>query len=181
MVGNLSMRERVTRTARRAIEAARLVSAVSAAICMILILLIVSSNSISRTLVGQQILASPAQYAGYLLIAFVFLGISYSFGSGGFVRVDVPYRKYPTALKYWLGIAFRVITLPYALLLAVSAWRQMEQHRTAGTGTPGLGELPMFVPWLGMALGASLCCAYLLCDIAYQLLRRGAVPSAPDN
>ncbi|BBK33989.1 TRAP-type C4-dicarboxylate transport system permease small subunit [Stella humosa] len=145
----------------RLIGAGRLGAELSLVAMMVLITLEV----ICRSFLGFS-LTIVDETCGYLVVALLFLGMSYSLREQALLRVEFIINALPSRARAWIELLFDVASLGFAVVilyqmgrLAISSWQR-------GMVAPTLMETPIYLPQLVMPVGALLLLLGLLAEIA---------------
>lgn len=112
----------------------------------------------------------------YLMVIAVFLAISYTYASGGHVRVTVFLRLIPKKAHVYLEVPLLVIALVFSLLLTVGGWNHaMEALRTGERSTTMMGY-PMAPAYLFVPIGMAMLSLRIAQNLA-SVLRSGRAVS----
>lgn len=120
------------------------------------------------------------EYAAYLHIAAIFLGLAFTLRTGGHIQVTLLAAALPRAFNYisTLGGLMLSSYLTYAMIRLCYSWGST--GRTSGT----VDNLPLVYPMVFIAFGALMLTLQLLCRLLHLLsgseteLEWGASPSA---
>lgn len=97
-----------------------------------------------------------SEFAGYLLVSNVYLGLAWTFRCGGFIRVEVLYG----ALR---GVVLRLVNLAIAAVATVTLviytyylYRFVAMNMMTGVTSIYVTRTPLWIPQLAMPVGAGL-------------------------
>lgn len=156
-------------TIRRALDRIYDSAAVLAAICLILILIVIVLQMASRWS-GIPFPGSTA-YAGYLMAAASFLAFAHALNHGAHIRVGL----FLTALgtkRFWGELWCLVIGTAAASYLAWYAVRAVYWSRKLHDVSQGQDATPLWIPQLPMAIGAVLLAVCFADNLATLVLTR---------
>jgi TRAP-type C4-dicarboxylate transport system permease small subunit len=144
-----------------------------AAFFMVGVLLMVLASVVGR-LAGFQLRGSDA-YAGYCMAAASFLALAHTLKRGEHIRVTLFLERFGgrfrRPLDLWChaaGAFFCAILAFYSVRLAWQSWRFNDISQ-------GNDATPLWIPQIGMALGAVVLLVAMVEDFV-RLIRRRAVP-----
>ena len=156
----------------RALSAISFAGAVVAAAATLAILALVCIEVILRELFDLSTLVAD-EMSGYLNVAVVYLGLSYTLREGGFIRVEALYRRIAHRagrLAPWLIV---LTSLVYLLVLIVYMCKHVAYSYDAGIRSMFVSQTPLFWPQLLIPLGLGILALQLL---AYALKRVRDLP-----
>jgi len=143
-----------------------------AAFFMVGVLLMVLASVVGR-LAGFQLRGSDA-YAGYCMAAASFLALAHTLKRGEHIRVTLFLERFGGRLRrpldLWChaaGTFFCAILALYSVRLAWQSWRFNDISQ-------GNDATPLWIPQIGMALGAGVLLVAMVDDFV-RLIRRRAV------
>ena len=173
MTAPLSAQSGAASPLRRALDATYLGAAYLAASCVLLIMLAMVAQSILRELHVRT--GAVNDVVSWLCAAAAFFAMAHAFKHGDFVRVTLIYEKVSPAAQR----AFEISALSIAVLatgyLAFWAIRFTYESWQFGEMAQGLLPIPIWIPQLSFALGASLLFVAVVDELAIVL--RGGRPS----
>lgn len=141
-----------------------------AALSLVAVLVLVMTGIVSRAL-GIYIRGTD-DYAGYCMAAAGFLALAYTFKHGEHIRVTLFIDRLRGGLRKfleWLALAFGT------LISAVVAWYSLRLTLNSfkfNDISQGVDATPLWIPQLGMALGAVLLLLALVDDLVLASLGR---------
>ena len=135
----------------RALRRLYLLCGVLAAVAIVLIAVLVLVNIVAR-LFGVYV-GGMTEGAGYAMAAAGSLGLAYTFGSGGHVRVDLVLSRFPAPSRRWLDVTAFVLTTIAVCYLARFLVRMVAVSWDFGDISDGSDELPLWIPQLPAAFG----------------------------
>jgi TRAP-type C4-dicarboxylate transport system permease small subunit len=146
-----------------------------AAFFMVGVLLMVLASVVGRLLEFQ--LRGSDAYAGYCMAAASFLALAHTLKRGEHIRVTLLLERFgdrvARALDLWChlaGVFFCGVLAYYSVRLAWQSWKFHDISQ-------GNDATPLWIPQIGMALGAAVLLVAMLDDLA-RLIRRRPVPVA---
>lgn len=135
---------------------------------MVLILLSVLAGIFGRLL--RVDVPGMDAYAGYSMAASSFLALACTLRRGEHIRVTLILQQLGGRARYWLELAAHAIAVWLAFALAWFSVRLVWLSRLYNDVSQGLDAMPLWIPQIGMALGAVLLLLALLQGLA-ELLR----------
>lgn len=129
---------------------------------VILMMLLVTVDVLGRKFFHQPVPGSVEITEDYLMIALVYLAMSYVYTQGGHVRVTMFRRFIPDLLKLPVDILLNLLSLIFFVILAVRGWtttlRAVEFHEFSSC----ILAYPLAPAYFIMTLGAALLCVRIL-------------------
>jgi TRAP-type C4-dicarboxylate transport system permease small subunit len=135
---------------------------------------LIAASVVSRRLLGAPLLAVD-ELSGYLLLALVSLGLSYTMKAGGHIRADVLLAHLPPRPRQRLETAATVVALLFAGALLAGVWTIVAEYYQRGTLSFKYLQVPLWIPASLLVVGAVL----LLLQIGACLVRCFAAASDP--
>ncbi len=131
----------ILRTAERWLLYCERVLVLAGVVAMVAMMCLTSADALSRYLLNRPILGAYEFTEKYLMVASIFLGLSYAYRGGMFIRVTFLVDRLPPALKLAINVVVQLITLAFCLLVLVASTQQAERgwqepirlHRTSST------------------------------------------------
>jgi TRAP-type C4-dicarboxylate transport system permease small subunit len=134
-------------------ELALVYAAVVAAFAM---MLLTSADALSRYLLNRPILGAYEITEKYLIVAMVFLGLSYAYRGGVFIRVTFLIDRLPRGARLAADYVSHAISIFYSLIFLVAtarqAWRALSDVTTMTSLPILLGPAYCMVPLGFLAL-----------------------------
>jgi TRAP-type C4-dicarboxylate transport system permease small subunit len=129
-------------------------------VAMLAMMCLTSADALSRYLLNSPILGAYELTEKYLMVASIFLGLSYAYRGGMFIRVTFLIDRLPPALKLAVNVVVQLITLAFCLLVLVASTQQAIlgwQDETTLSALPiPVGPAYTFVPLGFLALSLML-------------------------
>lgn len=125
-----------------------------AALFMIVTLVMVLISIIGRLF--NFYLPGTDAYAGYSTAAVGFLALAHTLRRGEHIRVTLILQRLPASVQKWLQIVVHVIGVFLAGGFALFSTRLVMMSREIGDISTSNDATPLWIPQLGMALGAIL-------------------------
>jgi len=123
-------------------------------------MLLTSADAMSRYLLNRPILGAYEVTEKYLMVAAIFLGMSYAYRGGAFIRVTFLVDRLPRGAKLAADLAAHLVSLAYCLIFVVAtglqAWRAMGDATTLTTLPVLIGPSYLFVPVGFLALSVMM-------------------------
>lgn len=165
---------------RRILDGLYALSAAAAAISLLLIALVILSQTILRPF--GVVVPSGAEISGYLVAATTFLALAPTFRAGGHIRVSLLIRALPTSFNRGIEIWCLAVGTGLAAFLAWNLWGMALKSIARNSLSPGLLGVPLWIPQMVMVLGAAIFVICLL-DCLVSVIRGEAAPyeGAPDE
>ena len=139
-----------------------------AAFFMIGVLVMVIAGIVTRE-VGIYVRGTD-DYAGYCMAAAGFLALAYTFKHGEHIRVTLIIERLtgkPRAIMEWLALAFGTVI---ACTLAFYSVRLMLNSHEFNDISQGVDATPLWIPQIGMAVGAVVLAIAFLDDLLLMSL-----------
>jgi TRAP-type C4-dicarboxylate transport system permease small subunit len=129
-------------------------------VAMLAMMCLTSADALSRYLLNRPILGAYEFTEKYLIVASIFLGLSYAYRGGMFIRVTFLVDRLPPALKVAVNIMVQLLTLAFCLLVLVAttqqALRGWQDDTTLSALPIPVGPAYSFVPLGFLALSVML-------------------------
>lgn len=138
---------------------------------MIGTLLAVLSSIFGRIIPALEVHGADA-YAGYCMAASAFLALATTLRRGEHIRVTLIINHLSPTAHRWLDVFCHVVAVVVAGCLAWFSIRLVSQSRAFNDISTGLDATPLWIPQLGMAIGATLFALAFVVDLADLLAGR---------
>ena len=138
---------------RRLLDGLYLAGGILGAICLVVILVLVTLQMLARW--TGEMLPGTSDYAGYFMAASTFLAFAYALNNGAHIRVNMllnqlgSYRRWG---EVWCFAVASVLSVSWAAY-AIKAVYWSERLNDI---SQGLDATPIWIPQLAMAIGSSL-------------------------
>lgn len=148
----------------------RLCGAISA--LLVLILLALTACAIFMRYFMNKPLVWGDQLLGYLLVAFVMLGLTEAYRNGTHISIDMVVDKLQGRLNRlrWIWSDFCVLLL--ALVVGISTYKSISFARLFGSYSSGAIQVQTWVPQVPVLLGAGLMGLFALTRLIGRLFQR---------
>jgi TRAP-type C4-dicarboxylate transport system permease small subunit len=153
---------------RRLLNALYDSAAALAAVCMIGLLAMVMLSVVSR-LMGINVRGIDA-YAGYLMAGAGFLALAHTFKRGEHIRVTLVLSSFGSKTRRAFEIWCLVVASLLGLLLAYYSCRLAWQSLQFNDISTGNDATPLWIPQLGMAIGAVVFAIAFVDELVLELL-----------
>ncbi|WP_226575356.1 TRAP transporter small permease [Acuticoccus sediminis] len=147
----MRLAEGADRVLRTLDTAAMAVSALS----IVAMTALVSLEVILRATLGASTLIA-SEFAGYLLVSTVYLGLAWTFRCGGFIRVEVVHGALKGTLLRLVNVVIAAIATATLLVYSYYLVRFVSQNMATGVTSIYVSRTPLWIPQLAMPLGAGL-------------------------
>ena len=137
---------------------------------------IVCAEVILRTGFGISTLIS-AEYAGYLLAATVYLGMAWTFRTGGFIRVEVIHSLILGRVAAILNVAIAGFATAVLAVYSWYIWTFVASTQASGATSIFITRTPLWIPMVVMPVGSIL----LTWSMATATLRAAVMAIWPDG
>ncbi|MES3677143.1 TRAP transporter small permease [Halomonas elongata] len=141
-----------------------------AVIAIVLMMMLVSLNTLARALPFTASLYFVEEYAGYLFVALAFMGLADTFRTGGHLRVELLVQRLPPRPAAALEL---LVTLVAIGIIAVLAWHAMALFTSSlasGEQAQTITRTPLWIPRLLLAPGYGLLLIELLVNLNRSLI-----------
>jgi len=130
-----------------------------------LLMLLVASEVVLRSLFGISLLRVD-EYAGYIVVALVFLGIPYALHHDALLRVDLIFERLKGRRREAVALLFDLVSLLVTLVLGFYLTRMVITTFERGTFSSTPAMTPLWIPQAVMPIGILLIVIILLARIA---------------
>lgn len=158
---------------RRLLDGLYWTGGVLAAVCLALIAVLILTQIITRYF--GILVPGALELAGYAMAASSFLALAYALRVGGHIRVSLVLLLMPARARWACDLWCLAVG---TLLTGFFAWFVAEMVHTTwrfGDRTPGLLDIPLWIPQLSMLIGLIVLLIAFLDDLVQML--RGRPPS----
>ncbi len=149
-----------------------LAGAAAAGGAVVLIMLLVCLEVLLRGVFGHSTLIAD-EMGGYLNVAVIYLGLAYTLDRGGFVRVEIAYKRFtgPTAaLARWLIL---LVSTGYIAVMLYFMVQYVQYSYDGGIRSFNVSQTPLWLPQSLIVVGSVILLMQLL---AYVLQRARNLP-----
>lgn len=140
-------------------------------IVIVLMMILVSLNALTRVLPFTGGLYFVEEYVGYMFVALAFLGLADTFRTQGHIRVEMLIQRLPPRAAAALEI---LVTLVAIYIIGILAWHAMElvsKSLASGERAQTMTRTPLWIPRLFLVPGYALLLLELLANLSRGLLR----------
>ena len=124
-----------------------------AGMCIFAIMVLVCTEVFGRTFFNVSTMICD-EVSGYLNAAIIFLGLSYTLGANGFLRVEFVYDRFKGRLKRFFKWANVLMGLVYVIILSIYLWRHVLYSYHRKVASIYFTETPLFIPQAVVGMGA---------------------------
>jgi len=114
----------ILQTVQRWLQRAELVLIYLGVLATFGMMCLTSADALSRYAFNRPIIGAYEFTEKYLMVASIFLGLSYAYRGGIFIRVTFLVDRFPPALKGWINQAVHLITLAFCVIVLVATTGQ---------------------------------------------------------
>jgi TRAP-type C4-dicarboxylate transport system permease small subunit len=125
-----------------------------AQIVVILMMLVTTFDSIFRYLLKKGIPGAYEFTADYLMVALVFLSISYVWKMGGHINIDILYQRFPTKLKKFLSIIYMLLIAGLMFGIGYQAMIVTVEAYVNNYVSAGIVRWPTWLSWVWIPIGS---------------------------
>ncbi len=151
----------------------------AAALCIVLVCLLILAR-VSGRLMGV-VVPSSDDFAGFLLAAASFLGLAYTFQTGGHIRVSLFVSRFGDRLALQIE---RLTLVMACVLISYLSWQlvyMVWESRIYEELSSGYIAVPLWIVQLPMALGMCVFCLSILDQTAQSFLKGRRLPLSEDE
>ncbi len=113
------------------------------------------------------------EFAGYLLLVTVFLGMVYTFERGEHIRITILTQRLPKTVQMYLEAITLSLGLVLILLLTKWAWILWLYNFRVGVTSLTSLHVPLWIPVTALVVGLSLFAAQLVLAIGQRIIQLG--------
>lgn len=155
---------------RRALDALYLYAGYLAAVFMIGTLVMVLTSVLGRLLHFH--LRGTDAYAGYCMAAAGFLALAHTLKHGDHIKVTLITDRLSPHVRHWLGTVAALIGAVFATVFAYYAVKLCWQSYVIEEISQANDASPLWIPQLGMAIGASVFAIALIDELLLHVMGR---------
>ncbi|MBZ0149316.1 MAG: TRAP transporter small permease [Pseudorhodoplanes sp.] len=150
------------------------ISRLGASIALVLTVVVVVSEIVSRNAFGVSLQLSE-EMAGYFLVAFCFLGFTASYRAGDLMKIEMIYGLLPEQCRRVVDVLFDASALLAIAIVDYFAARFVWSSYSRGTVAPTLLQTPQWIPQLFIPIGLTVLALALLMRVIEGVakMRRG--------
>ena len=126
-------------------------SGIASGTCIVLIMLIILAQIVGR-LFGF-IIPSAEDFSGYCLAAATFLGLAYTFRSGGHIRVTLLIHRLPDALANWVEAGVLILAFGLTSFMSFYSIHLVWESYVFNDVSYGYIPVPLWIPQVPLAIG----------------------------
>lgn len=145
------------------------VGAYLSALFMVLIVVLISVEIVLRTFFKTSTYIS-SEYSGYLMVAVVLAGLSYTLRTDGHIRITVLLVKLPSQLQRYLEAAAMLLALLITGFICYHALQMAVDAYTYEMTADSISQTPLYLPQALIPIGLLGLCVQLLAQLLRKLL-----------
>lgn len=124
-------------------------------ICVVVILLLILLDVAMRQIVGKSIMVAE-ELGGYLVVAIVFLGLSYTLRVGEHVSVGLLVRRLSPEVRYIVHLVTTTLSIGVIGVAVWQIWVLVVKSYSDGTLSLGNLRTPQYIPQIVVFVGVVL-------------------------
>lgn len=142
----------------------------AASVTLIIMVIMVAAEVIARGVFNFSFLVVD-EYAGYLLVVFIFLGVSGSLRSKSLLRVEFIYHALPERAQALVAVIHALLCLGTTVLLDYYLIFYVLNTYRSGVLSPDISQTPLFIPQIFIPIGLTLLAVSCLADLVQEVKR----------
>lgn len=142
-----------------------------AVIAIIMMMLLVSVNTLARALPFTSSLFFVEEYVGYLFVALSFMGLADTFRTKGHIRVELLIQRLPNQAAALLEFVVTLVAIGIIVILAWHAMELLTKSFNSGERAQTMTRTPLWVPRLFLVPGYALLLIELMAHLSRSILR----------
>ncbi len=119
-------------------------------------MLLTTSDAISRYVLHSSITGAYEVTEYYLMIILVFVSISYVQKIDGHIRIDVFFSNFSKKIQAYLNILFFLVSGIYFFFIGYKGWISTIEAFSNGLIMPGLIDFPVWISYVWIPIGSFL-------------------------
>lgn len=135
-----------------------------AVLCTLAMMCLTTADAAARYLLNKPIIGAYEITEKYLMVAMVFLGVSYAYRGGAFIRITFLVDRLPRAGKLIANYIAQIVSLAYCALLVVATIEQSFRIHADGT-TLSAPEWPLAPAYFVVPVGLFILTVLMLIDL----------------
>lgn len=135
-----------------------------AALATFIMMCLTTLDAVSRYVFNSPIMGAYEITEKYLMVAAIFLGLSYAYRGGAFIRVTFLVERLPAAVRLVADYLAQIISLAFCLAFAVTATQQAFRALAGGT-TLSTVPVPLGPAYFMVPLGFLALAILMLIDL----------------
>jgi len=133
-------------------------------VTIIVMMLMVTAETIMRTFLGVSMMVAD-EFAGYMLVWFVFCGIGYCLRTGSLLRVSIVYSRLRDFQQRVLQVVFDIFSLVVSVILCYQLGRLWVHTWKTEIISVTQVEIPVWIPQTVMPVGMLILIAALVVEL----------------
>ena len=143
-------------------------------IAVLAMLALISLEVIMRNIFNTSTLIAD-EVGGYLMVLVSFMGLSYTFKSGKFVRVVFLLRFFSSGMRDVIYLISLIMGIIYSLILSYEFWIFVMSSFHWGEVSVQTLRFPLYIPRMFMALGTSFLAIQFFLDLIIHVQGTGII------
>lgn len=136
-----------------------------AVLCTVAMTCLTTADATFRYLLNRPIMGAYEITEKYLMVGMVFLGVSYAYRGGAFIRITFLVDRLPAAGKLLANYLAQVVSVLYCVLLVIATIQQTLRVQADGTTLSSV-DLPLAPAYVVVPVGLFFLSALALIDLA---------------
>ena len=158
---------------QKLLDACEMVSTYAAAISTFVMMLLTTADAAGRYIFNRPITGAYEITQNYLMVAAVFLAMSYAYRHGANIRVTFLVDRLPRRVKLVINYFVQLVSMLYGALLVVASFQQFLRATATGTALSSL-DFPLGPAYLLVPVGLFFMSLLMLLDI--RKVKKGQSP-----
>lgn len=117
--------------------------------------ILITFEILSRAVFGYSTLVAE-EMSAYLLVLLLFMGLSYTLRTDGFLRVEFLFNRFPKKVQLAVELISSVLSMLYMVLLAYQSWLFVYESYDFGYSSIMPSGIRLWIPHFAIPMGCSL-------------------------
>jgi TRAP-type C4-dicarboxylate transport system permease small subunit len=129
------------------------------------LMLLTTADAGGRYLFNSPITGAYEITTNYLMVAAIFLGVSYGYHQGAYIRVTFLADRLPRGVKLVVNYLVQMLSVAYGVLLVIATYKQALRTIATGTTLSSLDFIPQGPAYVIVPVGLFFMSLAMLLDI----------------
>lgn len=125
-------------------------------VALVLMMLLTTGDAVSRYIFNQSIVGAYEITEMYLMVALVFLSMSFVKKDDGHIRLDIVFEKLPTKAQYFLDAFYSLLAAAMFFFIGLKGLNMTVEAIQYNYVAAGLINLPLWLSYIWIPIGAFL-------------------------
>lgn len=161
------MANKVWTTIKKGIENLSTFSLVLAGISIVLMVLLVFVEIVSRSIFNKSTLIAD-EMSGYMNVSIAFFGFAYAFKTNTFIRITFLYNRFSKKLKNIADVISLMLSILFSFLLLYCVWGIIHTSFIDKVTSVSISKTPLYIPQFVMVMGI----AFLISQMFVVLIKK---------